>query len=146
MKNFALAAALLAGTSLTTSTPASAQAGLSPEACQPLTSSNLEECCAAENWRDIIRPEDFAFCPPLSANDDERLDQELADTDDDEPDDVDDGTDDDTTTGIGNPGNEPGTSFSGPGREVGGAGEDPSGRGMDSQSGHTGASDEQSGN
>jgi hypothetical protein len=133
MKNFALAAALLAGTFLTTS-PASAQAGLSPEACQPLTSSNLEECCAAENWRDIIRPEDFAFCPPLSANDDERLDRELADTDD------------DTTTGIGNPGNEPGTSFSGPGREVGGAGEDPSGRGMDSQSGHTGASDEQSGN
>jgi hypothetical protein len=36
--------------------------------------------------------------------------------------------------------------FSGPGREVGGAGEDPSGRGMDSQSENTGASDEQSDN
>jgi hypothetical protein len=42
---------------------------LTVDACQPLTSANLEECCADENWQELIWPDDVRFCPPLAAND-----------------------------------------------------------------------------
>jgi hypothetical protein len=44
-------------------------AATSAAMCQPLSASNLEECCAAEDWRDIIRQGDVRFCPPLNSND-----------------------------------------------------------------------------
>ncbi len=33
--------------------------------CSPLTEANMEQCCAADNWKDVIRAEDVAYCPPL---------------------------------------------------------------------------------
>jgi hypothetical protein len=83
-------------------------------ACQPLTRSNMEACCASEEWRNIILPGDVRLCPPLNADDKDsgRLGQGIADTG---PDAVP-GDDTPTTTGsiAGNPGNAMG---------VGGAGE-----------------------
>jgi hypothetical protein len=137
MKILAFAAALLASTSIIPVASSSANEALSAEACQPLTKSNLEACCSAENWRDLILRNDTAFCPPLSAKDDSgRLGEKLANAPDvdasvpdgvDVPDDVDiDDPDQPVTTGgIGNPGN---------GEQVGQAGE----KGMNNENPSTG--------
>jgi hypothetical protein len=124
MKTITIGAAMLCATSLTPfAAPAFAQAAMTAAACQPLSTANLEACCAAEDWREIILPGDIAFCPPLSAGDSEsgRLGQELADADnggDPDPN----GVDPDQTGSIdGNPGNT---------AEVGAAGE----KGMDNES------------
>ncbi|HUQ37368.1 MAG TPA: hypothetical protein VM144_13415 [Aestuariivirga sp.] len=37
--------------------------------CQPLSSANIEGCCAATGWRDIILPGEYRYCPPLDASD-----------------------------------------------------------------------------
>ena len=116
------AAALAAPTCLFLSMPASA----APTAatCQPLSATNLEECCAAQDWRDIIREGDFRFCPPLN-NDDKsgRAGDDLVDGGGVDPGTGGGGdpgtggggtTPPDTTGSIGNPGNDKG---------VGGAGE-----------------------
>ena len=46
-----------------------AQAAMGNEECQPLTADNREECCEQDNWRDLILPEDFRFCPKLRDDD-----------------------------------------------------------------------------
>ena len=43
-----------------------ANAAASAAMCQPLSAGNLEECCAAQDWRDIIRQGDVRFCAPLN--------------------------------------------------------------------------------
>jgi hypothetical protein len=68
VKLFVAAALVAPAPFVSLSMPANAAATVAT--CQPLSASNLEECCAAENWRDIIREGDFRFCPPL-ANDDQ---------------------------------------------------------------------------
>jgi hypothetical protein len=30
--------------------------------CQPLTSANSGACCAAKNWRQLVRPQDIGQC------------------------------------------------------------------------------------
>jgi hypothetical protein len=119
MKYLPLVAAALCITAVAPATPSFSQSALTPQACQPLTSSNLDECCAAENWRELILPGEIAACPPLNADDREsgRLGRDLADTSPENP----------TTTGsIGaNPGNAD---------PVGGAGE----KGMDTETPSTG--------
>jgi hypothetical protein len=125
MKPTWFAAAIFAAPLIQFAPQASAQSAPTPEFCQPLSATNLEACCAAENWRELILPGEIAFCPPLNAedNDSGRTGQTLADTD---PSVVDDPVDDETTGSIkANPGNA---------MEVGGAGE----QGMDTESPVTG--------
>ena len=108
------AAAVAAPAILFLTIPASAAA--TAATCQPLSASNLEECCAAQDWRDIIREGDFRFCPPLN-NDDKsgRAGNDLVDGGGVDPGTGGGGTTPPDTTGsIGNPGNDKG---------VGGAGE-----------------------
>ena len=54
---------------LFSATASGTETRVSVNACQPLTSANLDECCIDPNWRELIWPDDVRFCPPLSAND-----------------------------------------------------------------------------
>src|SRR3990167_5583445 len=108
MTRLSVIAALMSATAFISASPSFGQSGLTPQACQPLNTSNLAECCAAENWRELILPGEIAACPPLNADDRDsgRLGRDLAETTPETP----------TTTGSigGNPGNAD---------PVGGAGE-----------------------
>ena len=117
------------------SAPASATERLvTVDFCQPLTTDNLDECCADPKWQELIWPDDVRFCPPLNASDLDsgRIGESVADSSSDDGDDVvgiddpdadGDVDTDPVTTGsiVGNPGNQ---------RDVGGAGE----KGMDNES------------
>lgn len=124
MKVMALTVAALVAAPFAYAAPLAAEDRMTAAVCQPLTGSNMEACCADNDWRDIILPGDVRFCPPLNADDKDsgRLGQSIADKG---PDSVpgddpatggDDTATDDTTTGsvAGNPGNA---------MDVGGAGE-----------------------
>jgi hypothetical protein len=116
MKTTLFASAAFAAALIQFTPPALAQSAPTPEFCQPLRETNLQACCAAENWRELILPGDIAFCPPLNADDTDsgRLGQALAPA-------VDQPVDDTTTGSIqANPGNM---------KDVGGAGE----KGMDTE-------------
>ena len=119
MTRLSVIAAMICATASISASPSFGQPGPTPQACQPLTTSNLAECCAAQNWRELILPGEIAACPPLNADDRDsgRLGQDLTDATPETP----------TTTGSigGNPGNaEP----------VGGAGE----KDMDTETPSTG--------
>jgi hypothetical protein len=96
--------------------------------CRPLTPENLRACCAADNWRDLIRSGDEAFCnadefgQPLAATPQATATPGVPGTPTPgapgAP-----GTTPDQTASVGNPGNEPG--INGPDSEVGKAGENP---------------------
>jgi hypothetical protein len=119
MNKIILATAMLCATPFASlALPASAAEALTAAACQPITASNMQECCAAKEWRDIILPSDVRFCPPLNESDRDsgRVGDALAANPDTDPGTGSDpGTDPDTTGSIGgNPGNA---------NPVGGAGE-----------------------
>ena len=106
---------------------------LTVDACQPLTSANLEECCTDPEWQELIWPDEVRFCPPLTANDSDsgRRGESIADNSTDDGGNVPgtggDGDPDPDITGSigGNPGNI---------KDVGGAGE----QDMDNESPKTG--------
>jgi hypothetical protein len=119
MKVTALTVAVLAAAPFAYAAPLAAEDRMTAAVCQPLTGSNMEACCADNEWRNIILPGDVRFCPPLNADDKDsgRLGQSVADSGPDSVpgDDTANGGDDTTTGSIaGNPGNAMG---------VGGAGE-----------------------
>ena len=127
MNRITLVAAMLCATpivSLTFSASGNAAEAVTAATCQPLTATNMEACCAAKEWREIILPGDVRFCPPLNPSDTDsgRLGAALASNP---------GTDPVTDPAI-----DPGTTGSNPGNDsaVGGAGE----KGMDSESPSTG--------
>jgi hypothetical protein len=62
------AAAIAAPVAVVLPSP-SANAALTASFCQPLSASNLEECCAADNWRELIPPTERRYCPPINSFD-----------------------------------------------------------------------------
>lgn len=60
-----IAASAALGATLFASPAFAASAAVSPDMCSPLTQSNMEQCCAADNWKDVIKSEDVQYCPPL---------------------------------------------------------------------------------
>ena len=124
MKRTLIISALLGAAALASPSVFGAES-MTSATCQPLSSANLEGCCAATGWRDIILPTEYRYCPPLSASDNDsgRMGEVIAGngTGNEVP-----GTDPVTTGSIGgNPGNTKG---------VGGAGE----MGKDNESPSTG--------
>jgi len=117
MRHITIGAAVFCAASLAPfASPAFAQAAMTAEACQPLTAENLEACCEAENWRELILPGDVAFCPPLNAADTDsgRTAQPLASNGSEAPVNGSEPPANGSEAPAGNPGNE---------AEVGGAGE-----------------------
>ena len=113
----------LLGAAALASTPVFAAESMSSATCQPLSSANLEGCCAATEWREIILPSEYRYCPPLNSSDNVsgRTGEAIAGNGNEVP-----GTDPVNTGSIGgNPGNAKG---------VGGAGE----MGKDNESPSTG--------
>ena len=120
MKRTLIISALI-GAAAWASTPAFAAESMTSATCQPLSSANLGGCCKATDWRDIILPADYRFCPPLNSSDKVRLGEVFTGNKNQVP-----GTDPVTTGSIsGNPGNS---------KAVGGAGE----QGKDNESPKTG--------
>lgn len=122
MKRTLIISALLGAAALASS-PVSAAESMTSATCQPLSSANLEGCCAATGWRDIILPSEYRYCPPLNSSDKDsgRMGESVAGNGNEVP-----GTDPVTTGSIGgNPGNI---------KDVGGAGE----QGKDNESPSTG--------
>lgn len=68
MKRTLIISALLGAAALV-STPVFAAESKTSATCQPLSSANLEACCAATEWRDIILPGEYRYCPPLNSSD-----------------------------------------------------------------------------
>jgi hypothetical protein len=67
MKTITLMTAVALAAPVAVVVPApSANAALTASFCQPLSADNREECCAAQNWRELILPTDRRYCPPLS--------------------------------------------------------------------------------
>ena len=60
--------AIIGGSALS-SIPATASENMTAAMCQPLSRSNLESCCAAVQWRDLILRGEHRYCPRLSASD-----------------------------------------------------------------------------
>jgi hypothetical protein len=60
-----LAAAAALGATLFASPAFAASAAVTAGMCSPLTEANMEQCCAADNWKDVVRAEDVQYCPPL---------------------------------------------------------------------------------
>ena len=113
MKTLTLALAAALAAPVATATPTFA-ATLTPETCQPISGENRDDCCAAENWRELLLPGDIRFCPPLNKDDKNsgRMGEDVVNTD------TNTDTDPEITGSIGggNPGNL---------NAVGGAGEKP---------------------
>lgn len=61
---FILASVAAVGATLFVS-PAFAASAATQAQCSPLTEANMETCCAADNWKDVMRAEDVEYCPPL---------------------------------------------------------------------------------
>ena len=130
MNRIALVATMLCATplvSLPLSASVNAAEAVTAATCQPLTATNMEACCAAKEWREIVLPGDVRFCPPLNSSDTDsgRVGAALASNPGSDP--ATDPAIDPGTTGTidGNPGND---------KAVGGAGE----KGMDTESPSTG--------
>ena len=126
MKRTLIISALLGAAALASPSVFAAES-MTSATCQPLSSANLEGCCAATGWRDIILPTEYRYCPPLSASDNEsgRMGEAIAGNATDNGSEIP-GTDPVTTGSIsGNPGNT---------KDVGGAGE----MGKDNESPKTG--------
>jgi hypothetical protein len=66
----AISQPVLAQSSDSTSGGNSESTSPSPLTCQNLTPENRDSCCAAENWKDVISKEDYAFCPPMGDEND----------------------------------------------------------------------------
>jgi hypothetical protein len=62
---FILAGAAAIGATLFASPAFAASAAVTADMCSQLTDQNLEQCCSADNWKDVVRSEDVEFCPPL---------------------------------------------------------------------------------
>lgn len=142
MKRTLLLSTLL-GAAAMAYTPAFAAESVTSATCQPLSSANLEGCCAATDWRDIIETGEYRYCPPLNSSDKDsgRMGEVMAGNGNAVP-----GTDPVTTGSIdppdtvdGNTGSDPvdtGSTGGNPGntKDVGGAGE----MGKDNESPTTG--------
>jgi hypothetical protein len=117
--NKTLIMSALIGAAALASTPVFAAASKTTAKCQPLSSANIEACCGAAGWRDIILPGEYRYCPPLNSSDNDsgRIGDDIAGNEVlDNP---------DTTGSIGNPGNI---------KDVGAAGE----KGKDNENPSTG--------
>ncbi|HUQ34914.1 MAG TPA: hypothetical protein VM144_00905 [Aestuariivirga sp.] len=128
MKRTLIISALLGAAALV-STPVFAAESMTTATCQPLSSANLEGCCAATDWRDIILPGEYRYCPALSSSDKDsgRMGEAMAGNGNEVP-----GTDPVTTGSIDTPdsvGGNPGNT-----KDVGGAGE----KGKDNENPSTG--------
>jgi hypothetical protein len=113
MRNFAFAIALFgAGFGLS---QMSAAESLTMDDCRPLTQDNARECCAADNWKNLVPSSERAICDRREI--DANITGSLTEPNGNLPDSA------DQAATIGNPGNEPG--INGPDKEVGQAGENP---------------------
>ena len=122
---YTLIVSALIGASALASSPVFATESMTSATCQPLTGANYKNCCAANEWREVILPGEYRYCPPLNTSDKDsgRMGEVIVGngTGNEVP-----GTDPVITGTIGdNPGNIKG---------VGGAGE----KGMDNESPSTG--------
>ena len=68
MKRTLIISALFGAAALA-SPPVFAAESMTSATCQPLSSANLEGCCAATDWRDIIIPGEYRYCPALNSSD-----------------------------------------------------------------------------
>jgi hypothetical protein len=66
MKSLSFIAAAAVATPLSFAMTHAVVAAPTADMCRPLSASNLEECCAAQDWQDIIQEGDVRFCPPLN--------------------------------------------------------------------------------
>lgn len=68
MKYTLIMSALIGAASLASS-PAFATETMTSATCQPLTGANYKNCCAANEWREVILPGEYRYCPPLNTSD-----------------------------------------------------------------------------
>jgi hypothetical protein len=66
MKSLSFIAAAAVATPLSFAMTQAVVAAPTADMCRPLSASNLEECCAAQDWQNIIQQGDVRFCPPLN--------------------------------------------------------------------------------
>jgi hypothetical protein len=116
MRNFAFAIALF-GAGFGFSQMGAAES-LTMDDCRPLTQDNARECCAADNWKNLVPSSERAICDRSDI--DANITGSLTEPNGNLP-----GSPDppDQAATIGNPGNEP--AINGPDKEVGHAGENP---------------------